>query len=249
MQAQSVRESDGLRELFAQLAAEQSRPGVTQQEVAGGGAQTPAPTGPTGAAPAPATPTNEPTGTPGMTPGLAGDQQQPGDDAAGQQFNLGQDKKPVDDQQFQNSLTRFVLQKIVQWKWPERLALTKQEEMVDEKIGPDGHRNFTIVVPNIYYGGDVVSNGDFQQFIQELTQKFGIHFQGATRKGKKATLMFSTTQQEMQIDPLSDIYGKGSGSGGAGSRKAAYTMGEMLTARRNNLYETMRNIVCQQENK
>ena len=123
--------------------------------------------------------------------------------------------------------------------------------MVKEKILADGHRDFTITIPNTYYGGDnsqeageVISNNDIQSFIAEMQQKFGVHFKGGDRTGKKAVLQFSTTQKEMQTNPLDEVYGKG-----AAKAASAYTMGEILTARREDLYQTMRKIACQMEKK
>jgi hypothetical protein len=244
MQAQNVRNFDALKDIFAQVAEDAARPEVTQQSI--GGDQTQQTPDAGGQSPAASGPPAAPSGAEQSSAAPSGQPQQ-GGSQHGQALEIGH--QPVSDQQFQNELTEFIYSKIVSWRWPERLAQPYKEEMVDEKIGADGNRDFTIIIPNTYgQGGGVVSNEDFQAFINEVSQRFGIHFGGAQRKGKKATLQFSTVEKSNVIDPMQDIYGGKAKMQRAASTNA-YTLGEMLKARRDSLHEIMSKIATNMEKK
>lgn len=247
MQTQQVKTAQSLNDpsVFKQKADGANAPQrdqIEQQEL-GGGAN------PAAGSAAPEQPNQQPP-APGAEPGATG--------AADPQ--VAQDGVENQQEQDENDIAGFLVTVLANWGWPERTLSKYKENMVSEKLQPDGvggvTKNISITIPNTYYGqgsAGRIKEMDYMKLIAEIQNRYHIRWQKGDRSGVMMSLSFTSEAQNAAQDPaeqqLERVYGKPSGkgaapgaAGGGDMAKAASTMGEMLKMRKDELYNTMRNI-------
>jgi hypothetical protein len=128
------------------------------------------------------------------------------------------DQEPaLEEHQGGEDITNYIFQKLEGFGYPPRRLEDFSSEFVTEKIYSGGIKEVAVVIPDSYYGSrNKVSDHDFTKIIDEIQQKFKLHFTDGERKDKKITLNFTSqkpidntaTEDQGSGDNLDEVYGK-----------------------------------------
>ena len=125
-------------------------------------------------------------------------------------------ENPLEEHKGGEDITNYIFQKLEGFGYPPRRLEDYSAEFVTEKIYSGGVKEVVVVIPDSYYGRrDKVSDHDFTKIIDEIQDKFGLHFTDGERKDKKITLNFTSQKpidnqalDQSEGDNLDEVYGK-----------------------------------------
>lgn len=150
----------------------------------------------------------------------------------------------IEPKENKKTLSNYIFKKLESWGYPGRRLQEFKTKFVRESVSADGIKDVQVEIPDKKYPGpqgvaDTVENDDLKQISQEVSEYFGLNFNGAERSDGKWTIKFTSQkmtdpEEGMSHDNLDEVYGTPSaGKGkkqpiGTTKSKMAYTQQEMF---------------------
>lgn len=155
---------------------------------------------------------------------------------------IGGNEAPMEPKQKKKTLTNYVYKKLEEYGYPGRRLNEFKSKFVRESVSPEGVKDIQVEIPDKKYPGpdglaDTIENEDLRSIASEVSQMFGLNFNGAERSDGKWTIKFTSEtirnpeEGEMVHDNLDEVYGKPSGNADPtkpSPKVAAPTLSEMI---------------------
>ena len=141
-----------------------------------------------------------------------------------------------DMKQDDSTMKGYTFNLLLDMGYPGRRVTEFKDRLVKQEISADGTISYTIEIPEETYPDETtgkthtLSDNDILKVTQNVKEKFGFEFNGASRGDDKITIKFisnnaSDEQNEQVVDNLDKVYGNPSKQP---KRKAAFTIKEMI---------------------
>jgi len=172
-----------------------------------------------------------------------------------EQEQIGGPENPVEPVSGKKTLTDYIFKKLESFGYPGRRLQEFKSKFVRETVSPDGIKDIQVEIPDKKYPNEMgqtesIENEDLGAISKEVNKLFGLNFNGAERTDGKWTIKFTsakiTNPEEgggMARDNLEEVYGNPNKTKEEPKRVAAYTLREMIKAKKDGLVRTLKNTI------
>ena len=169
----------------------------------------------------------------------------------GEEQNLA----PKEKENGRKTLTTYVYEKLQSYGYPGRRLQDFKAEFVKESISPEGIKDIQVVIPDKKYPDekgftDTIENKELKEISHEVSQMFGLHFNGAERSDGKWTIKYTSAdlsdpEEEISNDNLDQVYGKPDKSRQERQKpiRSASTMKEMIKDQKDKIVKTLKKMI------
>ncbi len=167
----------------------------------------------------------------------------------------GEDQNLTPKENGRKTLTTYVYEKLQSYGYPGRRLQDFKAEFVKESISPEGVKDIQVVIPDKKYPDekgftDTIENKELREISHEVSQIFGLHFNGAERSDGKWTIKYTSAdlsdpEEEISNDNLDQVYGKPDRSKQERQKpiRSASTMREMIKEQKNKIVKTLKKMI------
>ena len=167
----------------------------------------------------------------------------------------GEDQNLAPKENGRKTLTTYVYEKLQSYGYPGRRLQDFKAEFVKESISPEGVKDIQVVIPDKKYPDekgftDTIENKELKEISHEVSQMFGLHFNGAERSDGKWTIKYTSAdlsdpEEEITDDNLDQVYGKPDKSKQERQKpiRSASTMREMIKEQKNKIVKTLKKMI------
>ncbi len=167
----------------------------------------------------------------------------------------GEDQNLAPKEKGRKTLTTYVYEKLQSYGYPGRRLQDFKAEFVKESISPEGVKDIQVVIPDKKYPDekgftDTIENKELKEISHEVSQMFGLHFNGAERSDGKWTIKYTSAdlsdpEEEITDDNLDQVYGKPDKSKQERQKpiRSASTMREMIKEQKNKIVKTLKKMI------
>ncbi len=152
------------------------------------------------------------------------------------------------------TLKGYVFNLLLDMGYAWRRVAEFKDKLAKKDIGADGTTRYTVEIPEETYPDPMtgktttLDNKDILKIVNDIKQKFGYDFNGATTQDGKITMNFISSptatgeedDEEQVVDNLDHVYGNPSKSG---KKKAAATINEMIKEEKDDLVNKLKKII------